>query len=144
MFPLLLCFEMFGVQSFRILFNGNTIKIKQQIFQQSPNVRSGTSPGSSMIIFVGISLQVQLEHLLSTIIQVRVTRRVSLVEQELLIIPDFIPDFQWGFCCPIFGFICSVLLIVVRSVLRFMTSDGPFGIFKLLVSLRSFLLVVET
>ena len=47
----------------------------------------------------------------------------------------------WGSCCLIFSFLCSVLyfivcpfvvflVAIVLSVLRFMASDYPFGIFK--------------
>jgi len=56
--------------------------------------------------------------------------------------PEFIPCFYWCSCCSIFSFLCNVLLIadcpfvlilltIVLSVLRFMTSDSPFDIFKL-------------
>ena len=73
----------------------------------------------------------------------RVTRRVPLVEQELLPHPkahDVTPDFQWGSCCSIFSFQCVVLQIVVcpfvpfhlASVLFVLRFTGQiFGIFKL-------------
>ena len=47
------------------------------------------------------------------------TRRVPLVEQELLTLsehPFFTSGFQWCSCCSIFSFLCSVLQIVVYPV----------------------------
>jgi hypothetical protein len=74
----------------------------------------------------------------------RLTSRVSLVEQELLTLPEH-PRSYPGFsgvrvtrslvlyvcfvdCCLFF---CTFLLAIVLSVLRYTDSDYPFGIFKL-------------
>jgi hypothetical protein len=41
-----------------------------------------------------------------------VTRRVTIVGQELLTLPEHLrppPGFLWGSCCPIVSFLCSVL-----------------------------------
>jgi len=44
----------------------------------------------------------------------RITRRLSVVQQKMLSRePDLIPDFLWGFHCPIFSFLCSILWINV-------------------------------
>ena len=46
-------------------------------------------------------------------------------------------DFQWGSCCSIFSFVCSVSQILICSfvvfyvLLQFTASDYTFGIFKL-------------
>ena len=56
--------------------------------------------------------------------------------------PEFIPTFQWSLCCLIVNFLCNALWIVVRSfvlfllamvlsVLRFVTFNYPFDIFKI-------------
>ena len=57
--------------------------------------------------------------------------------------PEFTPCFEWGSCCSIFSFLCSVLYIIVRHFvvflliivlsvfLQFTASDYPFDIFKL-------------
>ena len=42
----------------------------------------------------------------------RVTQGLPLVEQELLILPEFTPGFQWGLCYSIFSFLCNVLWII--------------------------------
>ena len=42
----------------------------------------------------------------------RVTQELPLVEQELLILPEFTPGFQWGLCYSIFSFLCNVLWII--------------------------------
>ena len=58
---------------------------------------------------------------------------------------EFTLGFQWSLCCSIFSFLCSVLQIIVCpfvlfllamvvSVLRFMSDDYPFGIFKLFLT----------
>ena len=67
-------------------------------------------------------------------------RRLPLVEQELLILPDHLsspPVFSWVrfvrnlvFCVVFCRFVLFHLDIVL-SVLRFTDSDYPFGIFKL-------------
>ena len=60
--------------------------------------------------------------------------------------PEFIPGFQWGSCYSIFGFLCSVLQIVVCSFVLFLFaivlsvlfsiyySDYLFGIFNLFLN----------
>ena len=54
--------------------------------------------------------------------------------------------FKWDLCCSIFSFLCSFLqttvyhfvlfrfAIALPALLRFMTSDNPFGIYKLFLS----------
>ena len=70
----------------------------------------------------------------------RLTRRVPLVEQELLTLPEHLstpPVFGWfrvtkySFICVCFVDCClsSFFLAIVLSVLRFTDSDYPFGIF---------------
>jgi hypothetical protein len=55
--------------------------------------------------------------------------------------PEFIPGFQWGsyysifssicmFCRSLFVILSFFFLAIVLSVLRFMDSNYPFGIFK--------------
>jgi hypothetical protein len=75
----------------------------------------------------------------------RLTRRVPLVQQELLTLPEYLssPRFYWGSCYSIFSFMCMfsrslfvlmyffLLAIVLSVVLRYTDSDYPFGIFKL-------------
>jgi hypothetical protein len=89
----------------------------------------------------------------------RLTRRVPLVEQELLTLPEHLsssPVFNVGSCYSIFRFMCMFcrslfvflpfyLLAIVLSVLfLFTASDYPFGIFKLffLVATRNYLFTV--
>ena len=76
------------------------------------------------------------------------TRRVPLMEQELLTLPGHTsspPVFMWGSCCSISNCLCSVFcfvdhslsffcLVIKLSVLRFTVSDYPFGIFRLLLN----------
>ena len=69
------------------------------------------------------------------------TRRVPLVEQELLTFPDHLsspPGFQWSSCCSIFSFMCMfcrsffvLFRLAIVFFLRFTDSDYRFGIFKL-------------
>jgi hypothetical protein len=73
----------------------------------------------------------------------RLTRRLSLVEQELLTFPEH-PSSPQVFSCSCFSifyvyvlqivvcpFVLFLLAIVSSVLLRFMDSDYPFGIFKL-------------
>jgi hypothetical protein len=58
-------------------------------------------------------------------------------------IPEFTTGFYWELCCSIFSFLCNVfcrslfvlfpLAIVLPVLLRFTSSDYPFGIFKLFI-----------
>ena len=90
----------------------------------------------------------------------RLTRRVSLVEQELHTLPSgapaFSPGIYWGPVGLIFGFLCSVLqiivcsfvflfllVIVLRVLLRFTASHYPFGIYKHFVCLPPSLIYIE-
>ena len=76
------------------------------------------------------------------LLSLTVTRRVSLMEQELLTLPEHLSSasgFQWGSCYSIFSLLCNVffrslfvlLAIVLPVLLRFTDFDYPFGIFKL-------------
>ena len=67
----------------------------------------------------------------------RVTRRVSLVDHELLTLPDF-TRFLCGSCCSIFSVLCSVLYISLFVLLSFLLyvvrltgSDYRFDVCKL-------------
>jgi hypothetical protein len=85
------------------------------------------------------------EHLQSDMFDVvtRLTRRLPLVEQELLTLLEHLsapPVFSEGSCYSIFSFVCMFcrslfvlfpLAIVLSVLLRFTDSDYPFGIFKL-------------
>ena len=48
-----------------------------------------------------------------------VTKRKPHLEQELLTLPEDIrtppPDFQWGSCCSMFSFLCSVFLFIILN-----------------------------
>ena len=69
------------------------------------------------------------------------------VEKELFALMEHesTAGFQWGSCCLIFGFLCSVwqikvcpsvlfiLTIVLFVLIRLMVSDCPVGIFKCFV-----------
>jgi hypothetical protein len=69
----------------------------------------------------------------------RLTRQVSLVEQELLTLPEHLSSppvfhgirvsFICMFCRSLFVFF--LLVIVLSVLLRYTDSDYPFGIFKL-------------
>jgi hypothetical protein len=72
----------------------------------------------------------------------RSTRRVSLVEQELLTLPEHLssPPVFVGSCNSIFSFMCMfcrslfvlfLLVIMLSVLLRYTDSDYPFGILKL-------------
>jgi hypothetical protein len=51
----------------------------------------------------------------------RITRRVPLVEQELLTHGrEFTPMFQWGSCCPLFSFLYSILSTIICSLVLFL------------------------
>ena len=60
----------------------------------------------------------------TNILILTVTRRMPLVEQELLTIPEFTHSLLWGSCCSILSFLCNVwqitvvlfLLVMVLSV----------------------------
>ena len=75
----------------------------------------------------------------------RVRRRVPLGTQEVLTLSEHLSSpthsFQWGSCCSVDCFLCSVMWIIVfifvlflfaivLFVLRLTTSDFPFGIFQ--------------
>jgi hypothetical protein len=67
-----------------------------------------------------------------------VTRRVPLVEQELLTLSKHMHSTQWGLCYSIFNLLCNMFVLflaLVLAVLRFMDSDCPFGILKLFLGL---------
>jgi hypothetical protein len=75
-----------------------------------------------------------------------ITRRLSLVEQEILQFRNnWVHDgFYWGPCCSMFSFLCSILcpfffgscivcllLLLITPLVSFTASDYTFGIFKL-------------
>ena len=69
------------------------------------------------------------------------------VKRKTQVVIDIVPSgFKWDSCCSIFSFLCSFLqttvyhfvlfrlAIALPALLRYMTSDNPFGIYKLVLS----------
>jgi hypothetical protein len=76
----------------------------------------------------------------------RITRRVPLVEQKFLILPELSPirlllGSSFSFMCSVLWFIVDPIdlfhLTITFPVFRFTASDFPFGIFKLPKSRQS-------
>ena len=49
---------------------------------------------------------------------------------HIVILYICLSQFQWGSCCLIIAYLCSILAIVLSVRLRITPSDYPFGIFK--------------
>ena len=86
--------------------------------------------------FIYISLFEKDSHIIWCPSPLTVTRRIPLVEQELLILHEYLSwltIFQWDICYSIFRYLCRVLftfvclfsLVIVLSVLRFFSVFHP-------------------
>jgi hypothetical protein len=62
------------------------------------------------------------------------------VEQELLTLPEHLGStsvFKWGSCGSIFGFLCSVLMIIICPIYSFVTSISLVSINEILIGTAS-------
>ena len=135
-----------GVDLYRFLYLMINISIRLyapicQTQQHSNQIETVFRNHQNCVITIQVSKQTKLIH--SWLINgflTRLTRRVPLVEQELLALPEHLSSFrfQWGSCSSVFSVMCMfyitlfvLFLFPLCSVLLFTDSGYPFGIFKL-------------